>query len=542
MKLFHRFASICLAVLLLVCLCACGGQQPDNTTAPQQTTQSTVTELTGASFAADPVWRSNKTLLQVPNTFEAWINLPTGSSGKNDVVISTYGNQYDFNSKPYIALSVDSSGAPVLDWVCDAELSYSWRFDDVNLRTGEWTHLAVVRDVEAGRIFCYVNGQNVDLCKERYSMDIAPVTSYCIGGDHTAKNENFFTGQIHNVAVFSGARTPEQIAEDMKTPAGDDLLLYYQMDTAENGTIKDLSANGFDLTQSTRWFSEKAPVTNYAYSFMVVPDTQIVAIKNPEKFHMIYDYILDNVKAKNVQYVIGVGDITNDNTAAEWEVAKNEIFRMDGVVPYSVARGNSVHDSVKNFNAAFPISKYQGMVKGSFNNDMCNVYHTFEVGAVKYLLLVLDCSPTDEMIQWASDVIAANPDRNVILTTHVYLYKDGTTMSPTDYAPGEPNTGDDIWEGLVRKHENIVLVLCGHDSSAQLVLSQVKGDKGNTVSQLLIDGQGVEDSAEGSCGFVATLYFSEDGKDVTVEYYSTIKEKYFLTENQFSFSLDLIDP
>jgi hypothetical protein len=173
--------------------------------------------------------------------------------------------------------------------------------------------------------------------------------------------------------------------------------------------------------------------------------------------------------------------------------------------------------------------------------DMRNCYHLFEVGDIKYMVLVLDCSPTDEMIAWASDAVAANPDRNVIVTTHVYLNKDGTTMSPTDYAPGTPNTGDDIWEGLVRKHENIVLVLCGHDSSAQLAYSTQIGDKGNTVTQLLVDGQGVEDSQDGYAGFVATLYFSEDGKDVTVEYYSTIRQQYFLTENQFSFSLDLID-
>jgi len=541
MKRICRFSSVILVVLLLASLFGCGDQPSNDTTAPPQTTQNTFTDLTGATFTADPVWRSNKTVLQVPNTFEAWINLPAGSSGKNDVVISTAGDAYEHECIPCVTLYVDSNGVPVLDWVCDKELSYSWRFDDVNLRTGEWTHLAVVRDVEAGRIFCYVNGQNADLYKERFSMDIAPVTAYCIGGDHTAKNENFFTGQIHNVAVFSSARTPEQIAEDMNTPAGDDLLLYYQMDSADNGKIKDLSANGFDLIQSVRWLSEKAPVTDYAYSFMVVPDTQIVAVADPDNFHMIYDYIIENVKSKNVQYVIGLGDITGNSTSAEWDVAKNAIFKMDGVVPYSVARGNSGHDSIKEYNAAFLRSKYQGMIKGSFENDMRNVYHTFEVGAVKYLLLVLDCAPTDEMVQWASDVIAANPDRNVILTTHMYLRKDGTPLPDADCG-NAPNSGVDLWENLVRKHENIVLVLCGHHASSQLVLSQNKGDHGNTVSQLLINGQGVEECAEGSCGFVATLYFSEDGKDVTVEYYSTIKEKYFLTENQFSFSLDLIDP
>ena len=114
-------------------------------------------------------------------------------------------------------------------------------------------------------------------------------------------------------------------------------------------------------------------------------------------------------------------------------------------------------------------------------------------------------------------------------------------MHPTDYAPGPPHTGVDIWEKLVRKHENIVMVLCGHDSSAQVGYGTMTGDHGNTVTHLLLNGQGVEDSQEGNSGFVATLYFSEDGKDVTVEYYSTLRKAYFLTENQFSFTLDLVD-
>ena len=36
---------------------------------------------------------------------------------------------------------------------------------------------------------------------------------------------------------------------------------------------------------------------------------------------------------------------------------------------------------------------------------------------------------------------------------------------------------------------------------------------------------------------VAMLYFSEDGSEIQVEYYSTVKEAYFLEENQFTVKL-----
>ena len=38
-------------------------------------------------------------------------------------------------------------------------------------------------------------------------------------------------------------------------------------------------------------------------------------------------------------------------------------------------------------------------------------------------------------------------------------------------------------------------------------------------------------------GLVAMLYFSEDGSQVDVRYYSTIKKQWFMEENQFSFTV-----
>lgn len=103
------------------------------------------------------------------------------------------------------------------------------------------------------------------------------------------------------------------------------------------------------------------------------------------------------------------------------------------------------------------------------------------------------------------------------------------------------NNGDDIWEKFVSKHDNIVLVLSGHIPSNHVVMEQTEGDAGNTVTQMLVNPQYTDMELPGGGGFVAMLYFSEDGKDVTVRYYSTIQEEYFLQENQFSFTMDTVD-
>ena len=301
-----------------------------------------------------------------------------------------------------------------------------------------------------------------------------------------------------------------------------------------------MSGNSYDAKKKMLWFDEKEEVSDFAYSFAVIGDTQIVAKKYPDEFHKIYDYILDNLEEKNIQFVLGLGDITDADSYDEWELAKENIFRLDGKVPYSLVRGN--HDSKANFNGAFPYSKYESVLSGSFDGTMLNTWQELTLGEVDYIIFTLDYGASNAVLNWAGEIIKAHPKHNVIITTHAYLYRDGTTLDQGDVCPpattGGSNNGDHMWDKLIRKHENIVLVISGHDPCDKIVMAQDKGDGGNTVTQLLIDPQGV-DAAQGATGLVAMLYFSEDGREVTVEYYSTVREQYFMEENQFSFTLDL---
>jgi hypothetical protein len=65
------------------------------------------------------------------------------------------------------------------------------------------------------------------------------------------------------------------------------------------------------------------------------------------------------------------------------------------------------------------------------------------------------------------------------------------------------------------------MVMSGHMTCDSVVTSKQIGDYGNEVTQILIDPQGLDTSATPR-GMVAMLYFSEDGENVQVEYYSTI--------------------
>ena len=285
---------------------------------------------------------------------------------------------------------------------------------------------------------------------------------------------------------------------------------------------------------------------NYAYSFAVVGDTQTLTSKYPDTLGVLYDWIVDNAEAKKMKWVFGLGDITDNDTDEEWTLAKAQIKKLDGVVPYSLVRGN--HDSKEKFNSTFAYADYAEKISGSMSGDMLNTYQKFTVGNTKYMVVNLDWGVTDDVVEWANNVIGKNPDYNVIIVTHGYLNSDGTTLdsqdeaAPTDYSSLH-NNGDELWDMLIKKHENITLVLSGHIETENIVVIKTKGEKGNTVTQMLIDPQTTDQNNVGTgLGLVAMLYFSEDGKEVDVEYYSTLKEGKYLSNNQFSMEIEKIEP
>ena len=290
--------------------------------------------------------------------------------------------------------------------------------------------------------------------------------------------------------------------------------------------------------------SEKPDIGEYAYSFVAVGDTQIICESYPEHMATLYDWIVDNVESKKIAYVFGLGDITNHTTNTEWQVAKREIAKLDGVVPYSLIRGN--HDKSNAFNKIFNTDTYKSQFAGFYEDGKLeNSWRTFSVAGVDYLFITMDYGASDAILNWAGEIIKAHPHHRVIISTHAYMHRGGvrltasvSTVSPNqkNLTDGSVNNGQQMWTKLFSKYENIFMVLSGHVSTENVELSMAEGVHGNTVYQFLIDPQGL-DASIGAMGMVAILYFSQDGKTVTVEQFSTVRQKYYRSTSQFSFAV-----
>lgn len=498
------------------------------------------TEKGGMAFTAE-IYKLEKKIADPINTFEATVYFPKNytPSERGGVIIGNFGN-----NSACVNFEIYSDGSPRVYITDKAGTVYNFVFNNANVYTGEWTHIAVVRE-SASKMSCYVNGELVQTLSKASPN---PVTEdfHVLAGDLRSGNAQYFKGRIKNVALYSDARTADEIKADMTVLGKDGLICHYELEGLSSpDTVSDKSGNGFDAKLKRMYFTEKAPLEDYAYSFAVVGDTQILALNYQNKFTALYDWILGNVESKKIKFVLGLGDITDDDTNAEWALAKKNITRMNGVVPYSLVRGN--HDSINQMKRYFPMSEFGSTVTGTYeSNSIINSYHKFAVGDVKYLVFTLDYGAFDEVLDWAAGIIEAHPDHNVIITTHAYMFRDGTTLDAGDVVPpsnkgSKYNNGDHIWDKLVKKYENIVLVLSGHDPCDYVVAAQDKGVNGNIVTQMLVDPQGV-DKAQGGVGLVTMLYFSEDGKTMQVETYSTDRKAFYLEENQFTLTLDLVEP
>ncbi len=317
-----------------------------------------------------------------------------------------------------------------------------------------------------------------------------------------------------------------------------------------NGFVINTAAQGYDWIPAST-----IDHSSYAYTLAVLPDIQNLTQYYPAALTTTINYITSNALTQRIKFVMGMGDITNQNTTEQWNTAKSAIETMNGVVPYSVIPGNHDYDRTINtralsgFDAAFPISEYQSkdFFGGSYSSSsISNAYYKITANDIKYLIMSLEFAPRNEVLTWAGDIIAANPDYNVIITTHSYMSSSGSYVTASSYLSsssynfattgGNFNDGAGIWDKLASKYSNIQMILCGHVPTPELIVRRDRGINNNSVYQILADTQGLDLDFEG-LGMIMFLRFSDGGTKVDVQYYSVVKNMYLKKSNTFSFDM-----
>jgi len=536
-------------------------------------------------WEANTTYQTAKTITSAPKTIEATIKIPASYTERAGVITGTYGGGADA-----FGLEVYTNGNPRL-FVTDSDgTNTNLIFTDVSVATGAWVHIAMV--VDGTNVLLYINGTYKSTKTFASSTTYVPTFPFGVGGDLRSGNACYFNGLIKNVAVYSDVRTATEISSDASATSinTSSLLFGYNLTGVNDlATIQDISSNDNDLKKAQYWITDNSVTdpTDYDYSFAVVGDTQKLArqysnyltgdttdtsFPQSQTFPKIYDYIINNAQSKNIKHVFGLGDITEtgfhwgaSETRSDHEfiLATEQFARLDAAgIDYSLVRGN--HDAWSKYNQYLGTGadntrcNYTNSVDEYYTHpdgtkDYANSIHYFSAGDLDYMTVTLDYGCSDNVLAWAKERILANPYKNAIITTHAYMFRDGTTLDVNDVVPPTSdlssvydrtnvNNGDDLWNELISQCPNIVLAMSGHDPCDNVVLSQWKGVNGNTVSNMLIDPQGLDDGfkAEGSVGAVAMFYFSNGGKTVEVRFWSTARNCYIKTNNQYTFEINTI--
>jgi len=474
----------------------------------------------------------------LPHTVEAVIELPKNYEERPGVILGNYvtSGAACFNFEI-------AKGGKVRFYTTYDGTTTDVTFSDSDVRKGKPVHIAVSYDDAKGTLSLYVDGSFVQSVKKALPFGKPVGPAYRLGGDGRQGNTQYFKGKIYSIALFDDTRSPAEIKMDMVELKGDTegLIAAWDMTTLPvgelPGKIPDIGPKrrNFNYQKAPGWFLDGGFNNAYDSAFTVIGDTQKVTRYYPEKLSKIYQWIVDNAEKKKIKFCIGLGDMTDTNKDWEWDAVKKAVTLMDGIVPYSIVRGN--HDGKDNFKNTFPIYEYRDEVSGTMEGNLLNSYHKFEVNGTKFLVMCLDLAYTDLQMKWANEICEANPDYNVIITTHIYLGDKGTTAGIDAVKYGAKIQPWDVTDKLITKHRNIVMVISGHVPVDNIVVSAIKGQNGNTIRQVLVDPQGLD--LESPTGLVATFYFSQNGKKVNIDYFSTIKNKYREGGNH-SFLLDLV--
>lgn len=263
---------------------------------------------------------------------------------------------------------------------------------------------------------------------------------------------------------------------------------------------EDPNHTHLDRNDSHELVSGPPPVgADGSWTVVVVPDTQnymntinnVGASKRSYKgeievLETSYKWMAQAKEERNIQLVAHVGDMTNDNTAREWEAIRRCYNHIDGVIPYVVCVGN--HDVTLGENNAllddyFKISDNplnERIFGGYFEEgNLENAYYTFEQNGQKFLFLALEWAVRQEVVDWADKLCKQYADHRVFIMVHEYLSEKTRMLSVDDkiwpeYQVNEKqkrvaaekgvefNFGYNLRRELIEQNSNIEFLVGGH--------------------------------------------------------------------------------
>ncbi len=207
-----------------------------------------------------------------------------------------------------------------------------------------------------------------------------------------------------------------------------------------------------------------------SWTLIALPDTQRYSLENPEILASQTRWIVDNRERLNIQMVMHEGDIVDQwDSVAQWNAAEAGLrWLIDASIPFTPTPGDHDHQgetpdgSTQYFYQYFPETRFNDDPWwGGDYNDNTNHYVLLTISNDDYIFIGVDFCPSPDEIAWANVVLFTYSSRKAIMVTHALIDDNGDYFGTSDCSRYQGDTSF-IWNDLIRHHDNLRLVLCGH--------------------------------------------------------------------------------
>ena len=148
-------------------------------------------ELNGLTFAKEKLFKMDDYLPKLPITLEAVIYVDPSFSGRVGTIFSNY---LGLNMNEWL-FEIYENGVPRF-WYVDAGGNVKdTYFKEVDVRTGDWVHIAFTFDIENAKMSVYLDGELAQSVAITGDL-AADITTYrfIVGSDGRSSNGNYFKG------------------------------------------------------------------------------------------------------------------------------------------------------------------------------------------------------------------------------------------------------------------------------------------------------------------------------------------------------------
>jgi hypothetical protein len=252
------------------------------------------------------------------------------------------------------------------------------------------------------------------------------------------------------------------------------------------------------------------------WTLLVIPDTQGYIEDWSEEGYLYseleatFDWILEVRDTMNIKVVQSVGDMVENNNDLEWTRVIDCYYPLiESGIPIIPCAGN--HEWIDGggngdfsfMNRYFPLSMFanESWWGGSFpEGGIQNSYQNFSISGQEYLFLTLQYQAgstevgAQAAVDWAEEIIKANPDKIIILSSHW-------------------NNDQHHYFQLVDPYPNVRITLAGHKCAEEYWV-------GNGQTHNFVQDYQCQGISKGPGGLMEIRYFVFKPMDDKVEWYT----------------------